>query len=55
MVAVRIHNHQLFAPIACATEYGQSDTASYESQVDARVYRLYDLTDEEIAIVGGGK
>ena len=32
---------------------GGSDTADLESQIDALVYQLYDLTAEEIAIVAG--
>ncbi|MDE0470451.1 MAG: hypothetical protein OXH57_00795, partial [Ekhidna sp.] len=30
-----------------------SDTIEFEAQIDQLVYELYDLTDEEIAIVEG--
>jgi hypothetical protein len=32
---------------------GSSDTHDLEHQIDQLVYKLYDLTDEEIAIVEG--
>ena len=31
----------------------QADTQALESEIDRLVYRLYDLTDEEIAIIEG--
>ena len=30
-----------------------TDTTNYEKQIDDMVYKLYDLTDEEIAIIEG--
>jgi len=32
-----------------------TDTSSMEAEIDALVYKLYDLTDEEIKIVEGKK
>jgi len=33
----------------------EADTSQWEKEIDALVYRLYDLTDEEIKIIEGGK
>ena len=33
----------------------QADTSEWEKEIDQLVYKLYELTDEEIAIVEGGK
>ena len=38
-----------------ATKAAGGDTSSLESRIDALVYRLYGLTDEEIAVVEGFK
>ena len=35
-------------------ENSNADTAALETQIDVLVYRLYSLTDEEIAVVGQG-
>ena len=51
MDAVRIHYHKSVAPIAFATEHGQSDITLHESQIDALPCCLYSLTDEGISVV----
>lgn len=35
------------------TEIGQADTSALEKQIDEMVYKLYDLTPEEIGVVEG--
>lgn len=36
-------------------ENSKSDTSELETKIDALVYKLYDLSDEEIKIVEGEK
>jgi hypothetical protein len=53
MDTVTIHYHKSVTPIAFAKEHGQSDITLHESQIDARVYRLYGQSPDEIKIVEG--
>jgi hypothetical protein len=41
--------------LSAKKENPAADTAALEQQIDRIVYRLYDLTEEEIRIVEGGK
>ena len=55
MDTVTIHYHKSVAPMAFASDHGQSKITSRESQIDARVYRLYGLMAERSAEVLGVK
>ena len=47
MKTIKIYNN-----IYCAKQKN-ADTATLEKQIDEMVYKLYDLTPDEIAIVEG--
>ncbi|MGB3840987.1 MAG: hypothetical protein WBL11_00885, partial [Bacteroidales bacterium] len=39
--------------LAAKKDNPQADTTAWENEIDQLVYKLYDLTDEEIAIIEG--
>jgi len=41
--------------LATKKQNPQTDTGEWEREIDRLVYRLYDLTEEEIEIIEGGK
>jgi hypothetical protein len=43
-----MHNHQILAK-----KENNEDTSAEEQEIDMLVYKLYDLTEEEIKIVEG--
>ncbi|MDP3259099.1 MAG: hypothetical protein Q8M34_00740 [Thermodesulfovibrionales bacterium] len=46
-------NNPLHPPLLSKGELSNADTSALERQIDEMVYKLYDLTPEEIAIVEG--
>jgi hypothetical protein len=41
--------------LAAKQQNPQTDTSEWENEIDKLVYRLYELTEEEIKIIEGGK
>jgi hypothetical protein len=41
--------------LAAKKQNPQADTSEWENEIDRLVYRLYDLTEEEVKIIEGGK
>jgi len=41
--------------LAAKKQNPHADTSEWERDIDELVYRLYDLTEEEVKIVEGGK
>jgi len=41
--------------LAAKKQNPQTDTSELENEIDGLVYRLYDLTEEEIEIIEGGR
>jgi len=41
--------------LAAKKQNPQTDTSELENEIDRLVYQLYDLTEEEIEIIEGGR